>query len=91
MFEPGAESPLDELAASIRSVVGGVDVEQLDVRVAVRVVEQCAEAERVLAALRVMVTATLANKTLWRREGFRVHVSRRTGHVGMDSAAGSRR
>ena len=33
--------------------------------------EQCAEAERLLAALRVMAAATLEDKALWRREGFR--------------------
>ena len=35
-------------------------------------VEECAEAERLLAALRVVVAAaTLEDKAVWRREGFR--------------------
>jgi hypothetical protein len=71
MFEAGADSPMDELVPLIRLVVGGIDVQDLDVPRAARVVEQCAEAERVLAALRVAAAATLKNKTIWRREGFR--------------------
>jgi hypothetical protein len=55
----------------IRLVVGGVEVDGLDAQVAARLVEQCAEAERLLAALRVLATATLQDKALWRREGFR--------------------
>ena len=38
---------------------------------AARLVEQCAETERLLAALRVMVTAPLKDRAFWRREGFR--------------------
>jgi hypothetical protein len=34
-------------------------------------VEQCAATERLLAALRVLAAATLEDKALWRREGFR--------------------
>ena len=44
--------------------------------------EDCAEAERLLAALRVLATATLENKALWRREGFRsaaAWMARQTG------------
>jgi Domain of unknown function (DUF222) len=67
----GVESPLGELLALVRSVVGGVDVDGLDVPEAVRLVEECAEAERLLAALRVVVTVSLENKAVWRREGFR--------------------
>jgi hypothetical protein len=43
---------------------------QLDAPSAARLVEECAEAERLLAAVRVMATATLENKAWWRREGF---------------------
>ena len=71
MFDAGVDTPLDDLVALIRLVAGGVDADGLEVTVAARVVEQCGEAERVLAALRVMVAATLADKALWRREGFR--------------------
>src|SRR5207249_10228717 len=60
-----------DLVALIRRVVGGVDLEGLDVSQALRVVEHCAEAERVLAALRVLATATLKDKAVWRRQGFR--------------------
>lgn len=67
----GVRSPLDELSPLVHSVAGGVDVDGLDVSEAVRLVEQCAEAERVLAALRVVVAATLENKAVWRREGYR--------------------
>src|SRR3977135_779952 len=71
MFDAGVGSPLDEVLASIRSVVAGVEVDDLDTQVAARVVEQCAEAERLLGALRVLATATLRDKALWRRQGFR--------------------
>jgi Domain of unknown function (DUF222) len=71
MFDAGVESPLDELMASVRSVVTGTEVDGLEAHVAARVVEQCAEAERLLAALRVAATVTLHDKALWRREGFR--------------------
>lgn len=67
----GVDGPLGELLALVRSVAGGIDVDGLDVPDAVRVVEECAEAERVLAALRVVVTATLESKAVWRREGYR--------------------
>src|SRR3954470_6448635 len=67
----GVESPLGALSALVRSMVSGVDVDGLDVPEAVRVVEDCAEAERLLAALRVMVTATLENNAVWRRDGYR--------------------
>jgi 5-methylcytosine-specific restriction endonuclease McrA len=67
----GVDRPLGELLTLVRSVAGGIDVDGLDVPEAVRVVEECAEAERVLAALRVVVTATLENKAVWRREGYR--------------------
>src|SRR5690348_13400356 len=71
MFDAGVESPLDEVVALIRRAAGEVDVEGLDVTLAARLVEQCAEAERLLGALRVILTATLADRAFWRREGFR--------------------
>jgi hypothetical protein len=71
MFDAGVESPLGELLPLVRSVVGGFDVGQLEVPEAARLVEECAEAERLFAALRVVAAATLENKAVWRREGFR--------------------
>src|SRR5882757_7916429 len=71
MFDTGVDSLLGEVLASIRLVVAGVEVNGLEVSVATRLVEECAEAERLLAALRVLATASLQDKALWRREGFR--------------------
>jgi hypothetical protein len=71
MFGAGVDSQLDEVLGSIRSVMAGADIEGLEALEAARVVERCAEAERLLAALRVFATATLEGKALWRREGFR--------------------
>jgi hypothetical protein len=71
MFDAGVGSLLGELLPLVCSVAGGVDVDGLEVPEAVRLVEECAEAERVLGALRVVVTATLENKAVWRREGAR--------------------
>jgi uncharacterized protein YbjQ (UPF0145 family) len=71
MFDAGVEAPLEELLVSLRRMVGEVDVERLDATSAARIVEQCAEGERLLAALRVLTAATLEDKALWRREGFR--------------------
>lgn len=71
MFDAGVDRPLDEVLASIRSLVAGFEFEGLEVQDAAQVVEQCAEGERLLAALRVLATATLDDKMLWRREGFR--------------------
>jgi hypothetical protein len=71
MTEAWVESPLDELLGSVRSVAAGMDVDALDAQVAARVAERCAEAERLFAALRCFATATLTDKALWRREGFR--------------------
>jgi hypothetical protein len=71
MFRAGVRSPLGEVSASIRSVMAETEFDQLDAPSAARLVEECAEAERLLAALRVLATATLENKALWRREGFR--------------------
>jgi hypothetical protein len=51
--------------------VAETEFDQLDAPSAARLVEECAEAERVLAAIRVLATATLENKAWWRREGFR--------------------
>src|SRR5437588_6636264 len=71
MFGAGVESPLGELVAVVRSITAGVDVDGLDATDAAQVVEECAEAERLLAALRVFAAASLTDKALWRREGFR--------------------
>jgi hypothetical protein len=71
MFDNGVESPLRAVLALIRPVVAEVDVDELDVTDAAQLVEECAEAERLLAALRVLATSSLQNKALWRREGFR--------------------
>ncbi|MGH9011374.1 MAG: DUF222 domain-containing protein [Acidimicrobiia bacterium] len=71
MFDAGVESPLGEVLAAIRSLVAGFEVDDLAAHEAAQVVEQCAEAERLLAALRVLAAATLEDKALWRREGFR--------------------
>lgn len=71
MFRAGVRSPLSEVSASIRSVMAETEFDELDAASAARLVEECAEAERLLAALRVFATATLENKALWRREGFR--------------------
>src|SRR5688572_28160972 len=71
MLSAGVRSPLGEVLASIRSVMAGTEFDQLDASSAAGLVEECAEAERLLAALRVLATATLEDKALWRREGFR--------------------
>ena len=90
MFDTGVESPLDELLASVRSVVAGIGVDGLEAPIAARVVEQCAEAERRLAALRVMATATLRDKALWRREGFRSAAAWMASKTGTSEREGSR-
>ena len=71
MLTAGVTSPMGELLPFVRSAVSGVDVDALEVSEAARLVEECAEAERLLAALRVVVTTTLENKAVWRREGYR--------------------
>jgi len=71
MFDAGVESPLGDLLESVRSVVNGIDVDGLEVPEAARLVEECAEVERLVAALRVVVAATLETKAVWRREGYR--------------------
>jgi hypothetical protein len=71
MLSAGERSPLSDVLTSIRSVMAGTEFDQLDAAEAAHLVEVCAEAERLLAAMRVLATATLENKTLWRREGFR--------------------
>src|SRR5947207_4163744 len=71
MIEAGVDSPLGQVLGSIRSVVAGVEVDGLGVQSAARLVEDCAEAERLLAALRVLAAASLQERALWRREGFR--------------------
>ena len=70
MFDAGVD-PLGEVLAAVRSLVAGFEVDGLAADEAAQVVEDCAEAERLLAALRVMAAATLEDKALWRREGFR--------------------
>jgi len=71
MFDAGVDSPLGAVLGLIRSVVAGVEVDGLEPRDAALVVEECAEAERLLGALRVSAAATLSDEALWRREGFR--------------------
>jgi hypothetical protein len=71
MFDAGVDGQLDEALGSLRSFLSEVDVDGLQAHEAARVVELCAEAERMLAALRVSAAATLRDKALWRREGFR--------------------
>src|ERR1700704_2154905 len=71
MSAAGVDNPLDHVLSSIRSVMAEIDFDGLDAPIAARLVEQCADAERLLAALRVLATATLQDKALWRREGFR--------------------
>jgi hypothetical protein len=71
MVTAGVCSPLTEVLISIRSLVAGFEAEGLDAPDAAQIVEDCAEAERLLAALRVLAAATLDDKALWRREGFR--------------------
>jgi hypothetical protein len=71
MLDAGESGPLDGVLASIRSVMAEVEVDSLDAPDAARIVEECAEAERLLAALRVLAASTLEDKALWRREGFR--------------------
>jgi hypothetical protein len=70
MIDAGVESSLGEVLAAIRSLVAGFDVDGLEAQEAARVVEECAEAERLMGALRVSAAATLEDKALWRREGF---------------------
>ena len=70
MFDAGVD-PLGEVLAAIRSLVAGFEVDGLAAHEAAQVVEQCAEAERLLGVLRVSAAATLEDKALWRREGFR--------------------
>ena len=71
MFDNGVDSRLAAVLALIRPLVAGVDVEELDATDAARLVEECAEGERLLAALRVSAASSLQDKALWRREGFR--------------------
>lgn len=82
MFDTGVDSPLDDLLASIRLKVAGIEVDGLEAPAAALLVERCAEAERLLAALRVRAAATLADKALWRREGFRSVAAWMASHTG---------
>jgi hypothetical protein len=52
MFDAGVDDPMGEVLASIRSLVAGFEADGLAAHEAAQVVEQCAEAERLLAALR---------------------------------------
>jgi hypothetical protein len=70
MFGAGVDS-LGEVLAAVRSLVAGFEVDGLAAHEAAQVVEQCVEAERLLGALRLLAAATLEDKSLWRREGFR--------------------
>jgi hypothetical protein len=70
MFDTGVDGPLGEVLASIRSVMAGIEFDSLDAQDAAQLVEECAEAERLLAALRVLAASSLEDKALWRREGF---------------------
>ena len=70
MFDAGVD-PLGEVLASVRSLVAGFEADSLAAQEAAQVVEQCAEAERLLGVLRLLAAATLEDKALWRREGFR--------------------
>jgi hypothetical protein len=58
MFGAGVDGPLGEVLASVRSLVAGFEADGLAAREAAEVVVQCAEADRLLAALRVMAAAT---------------------------------
>jgi hypothetical protein len=71
MIGAGVELSLGEVLAAVRSLVAGFEVDGLAAHEAAQVVEDCAEAERLLGVLRVMAAATLEDKALWRREGFR--------------------
>ena len=51
--------PLGDVLAAVRSLVAGFEVDGLDAHEAALVVEQCAEAERLLAALRGFAAWTL--------------------------------
>jgi hypothetical protein len=70
MVGAGVDS-LGEVLAAVRSLVAGFEVDGLAAHEAAQVVEQCVEAERLLGALRLLAAATLEDKSLWRREGFR--------------------
>src|SRR2546423_15290254 len=59
MIEAGVDSLLGGVLGSIRSVVAGAEVGGLDAVSAARLVEECAEAERLLAALRGLAPAAL--------------------------------
>jgi hypothetical protein len=81
MLDAGVDSSLGALPL-VRSLVSGVDVDRLEVPEAVRVVEECAQVERLCAALRVVVTATLENKSVWRRDGARSLAAWMAGKTG---------
>ena len=64
MFGAGVD-PLGEVLAAVRSLVAGFEVDGLDAPEAAEVVDQCAEAERLLGALRAS-TAGRAGRDLTR-------------------------
>src|SRR5687768_11468713 len=70
MFDAGVD-PLGEVLAAVRSLVAGFEVDSLAAHEAAQIVDQCVEAERLLGTLRLLAAATLEDKSLWRREGFR--------------------
>ena len=63
MFDARVDGPLGELLAAVRSLVAGFEVDGLDASEAAQVVEQCAEGERLLAALRVLAAANSARSS----------------------------
>jgi hypothetical protein len=71
MVDVGVDRSLGAALELLGEVVRDLDVAALDAPTAAWVVEQCADAERLLGALRVRATATLKDKAIWRREGFR--------------------
>ena len=71
MLDAQSPTAVDALLRLIRDVVPAVAVDGLDAADAAGVVERCAEGERLLAALRIRAAATLEDKALWRRAGFR--------------------
>jgi hypothetical protein len=71
MVDAGVDSLLGGLLTSIRSLAAEFAADGLGALEAARVVEDCAEAERLLAAVRAQAAASLEDKALWRREGFR--------------------
>src|SRR2546423_6425001 len=89
MIEAGVDSLLGGVLGSIRSVVAGAEVGGLDAVSAARLVEECAEAERLLAALRVLATASLQDTALWRGGGVPAGGGRGAAQPGTGGGAGA--